>query len=106
MFETAVGVYPDDPVANLNAANIAMQRGDYDLAQSRLLKTGHTPEAEFARGVLAARRGDYAAALRYFEMAREAGIPAAQRYIDSVNAIRNHYPVTVTVPLTKPEAAD
>ena len=106
VFETAVGVYPDDPVANLNAANIAMQRGDYDLAQSRLLKTGHTPEAEFARGVLAARRGDYAAALRYFEMAREAGIPAAQRYIDSVNAIRNHYPVTVTVPLTKPEAAD
>ena len=97
VFETAAKVYPDDPVANLNAANIAMQRGEYDLAQSRLLKTGHTPEAEFARGVLAACRGDYRSALELFETAKAGGIEAAGRYIDSVNAIRNHYPVKVTV---------
>lgn len=97
VFEKAVEIYPEDNVANLNAANIAMQRGDYDLAQSRLLKSGCTPEADFARGVLAARRGDYGAALGLFEKAREGGIEAASRYIDNINSIRDHHVVTLSV---------
>ena len=38
VFETAVEVYPDDPMINLNAANIEMRRGQLDAAQTHLLK--------------------------------------------------------------------
>ncbi len=97
VFETAVEVYPDDPGSNLNAANIEMRRGNLDRAQSYLLKAGRTAEADFARGVIAAKRGDHAEALRYFNIAREAGVPHADEYIRSVEAIRDYYPVTYSV---------
>ncbi len=97
VFEKAVEVYPDDPGSNLNAANIRMAAGEYDRAQSHLLKAGRSAEADFARGVLAARRGDYAEALRYFEVAREAGVPHSQEYIESINALRDYHPVTYSV---------
>ncbi len=101
VFEKAVEIYPDDQGCNLNAANIEMRRGEYDKAQSHLLKAGNTPHATFARGVLAARRADYREARSLFEKAREAGIPQAQTYLDKISDIQNHSAVTVTVPLTK-----
>lgn len=51
VFEVAVRMYPDDPVANLNAANTAMVRGDLRSAARYLAKAGDSPEAEYARGV-------------------------------------------------------
>lgn len=101
VFEKAVEIYPDDPVANLNAANIAMQRGDYNLAQSRLLRSGNTAEADFARGVLAARRGDYDMAVGLFEKARNGGIEAAGSYIDNIKAIRDHHAVSLSIETSK-----
>lgn len=103
VFEKAVEVYPDDPGSNLNAANIEMKRGNYDRAQSHLLRAGRTPEADFARGVLAARRGDYSEALRLFAIAAEAGVPHADEYISSVNAIRDYHPVTYSIERTRNE---
>ncbi|MDE6118615.1 MAG: DUF3868 domain-containing protein [Muribaculaceae bacterium] len=97
VFEKAVEVYPDDPGSNLNAANIEMKRGNYDRAQSHLLRAGRTPEADFARGVLAARRGDYGEALRLFSIAAEAGVPHANEYIDNVSAMRDYHPVTYSI---------
>ena len=47
--------------------------------------------------MLAARRGDYGAALGLFEKAREGGIEAASRYIDNINSIRDHHVVTLSV---------
>lgn len=38
IFETAVRMFPDDPVANFNGASIALQKGDYELAAERLAK--------------------------------------------------------------------
>lgn len=53
VFETAVRMFPDDTVANLNAANAAMRRGDLTGAKRYLAKADDSPEAVYARGALA-----------------------------------------------------
>lgn len=86
VFATAVRMYPDNPVANLNAATTAMEKGDLDLAARFLEKAGDDPQADYDRGVLLALRGDYAAARPLIERAAAAGIPQAAdalRQLDS-----------------------
>jgi len=78
VFETAVRMYPDDPVANLNAANAAMRRGDNAVAARYLAKAGDSPEAVYARGALAVRMEDYEAALRLLDQARSLGVKQAE----------------------------
>lgn len=94
VFETAVKVYPDDPVLNLNAANIELRRGNYDRAQSYLHQAGNRPEADYARGILAARRGDHRGALELFRKAKDAGVAGADRAIAATRAIIDYQPVT------------
>lgn len=94
VYETAVKVYPDDPILNLNAANVAMHSGNYDLAQSYLHKAGNSPQADFARGVLAAKRGDARGALELFTKAKAAGVAGADQAIANVRAILDYHPVT------------
>lgn len=78
VFETAVRMYPEDETANLNAANTALQRRDTVSATRYLAKVGNTPEAAYARGVLAYLTGDAATARRLWQAAREAGVPQAE----------------------------
>lgn len=85
VFEVAVRMYPDDPVANLNAANIALGRGELERAEGYLSKAGNSPEAVYARGILAARRGDYEEAVCLFEEASGSGIAQAS---DAVSQLR------------------
>ena len=80
----AVEVYPDDPELNVNMANIYMQEGNFEGAQSCLMKAQQLPEANYARGVLAAKRGDYLDAEKRFKLAVEAGIPQASQYLEQV----------------------
>lgn len=101
VFEKAVEVYPNDEISNLNAANIEMKRGEYDRAESRLNKSGDSPLAVYARGVLAAKRGNLTDALRYFNTAVAAGFEPAKAYIDNINAVRDYNPVTILVETTK-----
>lgn len=77
VFETAVRLFPDDPTANLNAANAAMRRGDNTAAARYLSKAGNTPEAIYARGALAIRKADYDTAEKYLEQAVKAGVKQA-----------------------------
>ena len=65
-FEVAVMVYPDNPTANLNAANAAMGTGELDKAERHLAKAGRSPEAVYARGVHAALKQDYTRAKALF----------------------------------------
>ncbi len=77
VFEVAVRMYPDDPAANLNAANIALGRNELDRAAGYLAKAGDTPEAAYARGILAAKSGDYDRAARAFGDAAARGVKQA-----------------------------
>ena len=44
VFETAVRMFPNDTIANLNAANAAMRRGDLESAKRYIDKAGDSPE--------------------------------------------------------------
>ncbi|MCM1076722.1 MAG: DUF3868 domain-containing protein [Bacteroides sp.] len=103
VFEKAIEIYPDDPDTNLNAANVQLIKGNLDQAQTYLYRAGASKEANFARAVIAARRGDYREALRLFELTRDAGIAKSQDYIDNITSIRDHHPVTILIETTKQE---
>lgn len=86
VFETAVRMYPDDPVANLNAANIALARRDTAQAAKHLAKAGGSPEAVYARGVLATVEGDFDTARRLLEGPEARGVAKSQTVLDYIKA--------------------
>jgi len=85
VFDIAVTMYPDDPVANLNAANAAMQRGDMASAGKYLKKAGNTPQAEYARGIFAAYKKDYSTAANILS---KINLPQAKAALKSVKAVQ------------------
>ena len=77
VFETAVRLFPEDEVANLNAANAAMARKDYVSASRYLEKAGNDPRAVYARGILAGLQSDYQLAISYLQQAKAGGVSQA-----------------------------
>ena len=88
VFETAVRMYPNDEVANLNAALSEMQNNDMSRAQRHLDKAGNSPEAIYARGILAAHLKQYDNALELLRQAQELGIAEATDAIDQINQLK------------------
>ena len=84
VFETAVRMYPDNKVANLNAANSAMRRGEYARAARYLSKAGAGADVEYSLGVLAALQKDYALAESYFRKAATLGCDKAKAALDEM----------------------
>lgn len=77
VFETAVRMFPNDEIANLNAANAAIRRDDFATARRYLDKAGDSTEAVYARGALAIREKDYDTARQYLGKAKEMGLEKA-----------------------------
>lgn len=77
VMEVAVRMYPDNPVANLNSATMAVERGDFNRAKEYLAKAGDTPTAVYLAGVIEAKQGNYAAAAPLLELAAKCGISEA-----------------------------
>ena len=92
VFETAVRMFPDDPTANLNAANAAMGRRDYTSAARYLSKAGDTPEVDYARGVLSALQGDYASAEAHVRRAQERGMTDVGGVLEHLSEVRKYAP--------------
>ena len=86
----AVRLYPDDPVANLNAANTAMQRGDIANAEKYLAKAGDSPEATHSRGVLALIKGDYDSAEQLLGSSLAKGIGKSKGLLDQIDQLRQY----------------
>ena len=84
VFEIAVRMYSDDPVANLNAANIALSKNDLDAARTYLAKAGNSPEAIHARGVLNLLDGNLDEAGKLLEQAKAAGVKEAAANLDEL----------------------
>ena len=89
VFETAVRMYPRDAVANLNAANSAMGRNDLPSAEKYLRKAGDSDEAVYARGVLSALKGDYAAAAQHFSQVEDR-LPEAKEALQTVKVVMTY----------------
>lgn len=97
LFDTAVRMYPDSDIANLNAANAAMNRRDLTTAAAYLDKAGDSPEATYARGILAALSGDNERALDLFRQAarlRVSDAPAAIDQIERIMRANGQQPIT------------
>lgn len=89
-FELMVRLFPDDETANLNAANVAMGKGDLAAAKKYLAKVGDTPEANHARGVLFGLEGDYDNARTYLQKASASGIRQAAENLKQIEELEKH----------------
>lgn len=89
IFETAVRMYPNDEVANLNAANAALRRGDIAGAERYIRKAGTSVEAIYARGAIAIRKNDYATARKYLNEAIASGSEQARATLEELNRRTN-----------------
>lgn len=85
---TAVRIYPNDTQVNINAANVAMRRGDLDAARRYADKAGASADAEYTRAVLAARSGDDNTAMQMLERASALGCDAADAELQRVRELR------------------
>ena len=94
LFETAVRMYPEDPVANLNAANSAILRKDYKRALRYLEKAGDMPEAIYARGALEVYMEDYDVARPYLRQALKQGIQQSETVLNEIAKNRFLYKMT------------
>lgn len=90
LWEVAVRMYPNDEIANFNAANSAINKGDFERAQRYLDKAGNCPEVEYSRGCIEVLKGQYEASLPYLKRAYEQGLEAAAPVIEAVS---NHWTV-------------
>ena len=85
MFEKAVSLFPDDKIANLNAASAALSRKDTLLAEKYLKRAEtSTPEYENAVGVLHLLRGDYEQAKLHLNKAAESGLKQANLNLEEL----------------------
>lgn len=88
VFETAVRMFPDDEVCNLNAANSAMQSGNLQAAARYLEKAGDDASAIYARGVLAALQKNYSEAETYFAQAARLKVADAPSALEMVKKMK------------------
>ncbi len=82
VFEIAVRMYPDDKIANLNAATTALQRNDLEAAKRYVAKAGDLPEVTYVRASIALKENNTAEAERLFRDAYRAGIDEAKYVLD------------------------
>ena len=74
-----------------------MKRGQLDEAQSHLLKAGNTPEAHYARAILAAKRSDFTEAVKRFKAAADAGMDGCDTLINQIGELNTYHPVTYLI---------
>jgi hypothetical protein len=86
VMEVAVRMYPDSPVANLNAGLTAIGHDELDMARAYLAKAGKSPEADYARGILEAKAGNYTRAVELLQAAK--GVAEAQAAIDRLHELK------------------
>lgn len=87
IFQIAVRQYPDDPVANLNAACIAVENKQLVHAKYYLTKAGDSPEAIHARGVLAAIEGDYVQAKQLLMQSSAKGVRKSDKILEQLRGM-------------------
>ncbi len=85
IFETAAHIYPNDTIANLNAANAAMRRGDNVKAAQYLKKAGISPRAVYARAALAIRTKEYDKARELLKEAQRLGVGQAAETLKQID---------------------
>lgn len=78
VLQTAVNVYPDDPTANLNLANVAIRQKDLLKAETLLSKAGDSAEALQTRAVLCILQEKYDQAKSLLDQAERKGLDVSK----------------------------
>lgn len=90
VMQIAVRTYPDEPAANLNAANVALRRGDTEAAEKYLAKAGDSAQATHSRGVYALMTGDLDNAVRLLKSSAASGVPQSQGMLEQAEKLRDY----------------
>lgn len=85
---TAVLMYPNDELANINAAYAYINRGDLASAERHLAKTGDSADASFAKGVLEAKKGNYDKARELIGAAKAKGHARADEALNAIAKVQ------------------
>lgn len=88
VFDVAVRLHPEDSIANLNAACIALDERNFAMARKYLAKAGQSPQATHARAVLAVFDGDYQTAESLFREALSQGVTEAEPNLQLLEEIK------------------
>lgn len=91
VFETAVKMYPNDPIANLNAANVAIAEGNYSKAKQHLDKADDTKEKVYTTGIYYMAIGEYDKAQEYLNRAKASGMPEADEMLAQCAKLKAYY---------------
>ena len=92
VFEVAVRMFPDDPTANMNAAAIELQQGNWKRAERYLLKSD--PQAGATKnneGVMYMMQGDLDKAEALFTQAKALGSEEAVKNLEEIDKKRQDY---------------
>lgn len=81
MIDLSARLYPDNAESNINAAGVAMLRGQTEQAEKYLGKWLTDPRAFNNLGVLYMLKGDYSKAEVYLKMAQSQGVEQATRVL-------------------------
>ena len=87
IFETAVRIYPESEIANMNAAAAALSRNDLVSAErylERVKSEDYSPEYNNAMGVLLLMKGDYELSGKYLKAAEQSGLDAAKGNLEEL----------------------
>ena len=87
IIDISVKIYPASPVANLNAANSALQRGDRISAARFLKKAGNSNEARYTQALLSAMNKDYDSAIAILKTLQNS-LPQAADALKQLEAIQ------------------
>ena len=87
IFETAVRIYPESEIANMNAATAALSRNDLVSAArylERVKSEEFLPEYNNAMGVLLLMKEEYELSEKHLKIAKEAGLDAAEGNLEEL----------------------
>ena len=87
MMQTAVNIYPDDPQALVNLANVAIRQKDLLKAESLLERAGDSAEALNSRAVIAIIQQRYDDAERLLQQAAAKGLDVSKN-LDAISILK------------------
>ncbi|MGL5683301.1 MAG: tetratricopeptide repeat protein [Marinifilaceae bacterium] len=85
-FLIGADLFPEDPTANINAAQVALAKGEVDKAiyYAERVTDNNQPEYYNLMGVLAMHKEQWSEAERFFQIASDASLPAATHNLNEL----------------------
>lgn len=96
VFDVAVRCFPDDSTSNINAAAVAINKGDPEAAARFLSRVPGSPAVDYLNGIILARQGNFAAARPLLQTAATKGVPQAAAALDNLSEVEEVSQNTIT----------